>query len=100
MSRPKITRRKRLLIYLNQSEKERVQQASNNTIYRSISEYGRKMILGEPVTVYYRNQSYDHFTEAYIEFKKDLDLILEKGVFSEMDKKWLYTQIKIITDTI
>jgi hypothetical protein len=79
--------KKHLGLKLSMPEYERVIHNKAKTTCRSLSQYARKMILGKPITVYYRNQSYDEFTEAYVSFKRDLDVILEKGLLTEMEKE-------------
>src|SRR5258708_8806240 len=100
MKAPKRTSRKNLAVGLSILQYEQVIRDMSKTTCRSISEYARKKILGKPLTVYYRNQSYDEFTEAYIEFKKDLDSILGKGALTEREKEWLNQRITIITETV
>lgn len=91
---------KPLGISMSATDRERVRQDLAKTPYRSLSEYMRKKIFDEPVTIYYRNKSYDIFTEAYTAFKRDLDVILEKGTFTEVEKKWLCEEIRIVKDII
>lgn len=83
-----------------QAEQERVREIMAKTTCRSFSSYIRKIIFDEPVTVYYRNKSYDDFTEAYVSFKRDLDVILGKGFLTETEKEWLYKEIIIIKETV
>ncbi|HWK08375.1 MAG TPA: hypothetical protein VNS58_32350 [Puia sp.] len=100
MRLPKKCSYNHLTLNLTPLEKKKILEDMSATTCRSFTDYARRKILSKPVTAYYRNQSYDEFTEAYIDFKKDLDAILEKGGLTENEKKWLKEQIKIITDTV
>jgi len=44
-------RKKCLIIYLNQDEKNKFKDARARSTCRTLSEYGRKLLLGEPVTI-------------------------------------------------
>jgi hypothetical protein len=57
---------------LSEKEMEEFNRAFAKTPYRSKSEYSRKMLLGKPVTIFYRNKSLDELTELVIALKKDL----------------------------
>lgn len=46
-----------------------------NTHYRQFSEYLRKLLKGEPVTVFYRNKSADDFLSDMLRLKKELNAI-------------------------
>jgi len=92
--------KKHLCLSISLRDYEQVIHDKAKTTCRSLSQYARKMVLGKPVTVYYRDQSYDEFTEAYISFKRDLDVILEKGRFTAVEKGWLQAQIENIKDVV
>lgn len=93
-------RKKGLYIYLSPSEYDRVMQDKSNTTCRSVSEYARIKMLDKPLTVCYRDRSYDDFTEAYISFKRDLDGILKNGSITPAEKDWLLGQIITIKDVV
>ena len=78
---------------LTDEEKAKILGEMSNTNCRTFTDYVRKKLLGEPLCVYYRNRSYDDFTEAYISLKRDLDTLLQKDQWSEPEKKWLNEQI-------
>lgn len=59
-------RQRRLNIRLSQEEYDSIQKLSDRTTCRSISEYSRKVLLKEPVRVYYRNQSFDVFEQQML----------------------------------
>lgn len=57
---------------LSGKEMEEFNRAFAKTPYRSKSEYSRKMLLGKPVTIFYRNKSLDELIEGVIQLRKDL----------------------------
>jgi hypothetical protein len=56
-----------------------------NSACRTDSSFVRKRLMGEPVTVFYRNQSLDDLAETVIEIKRSLDDIAEKRIPKEAD---------------
>ena len=78
---------------LTDEEKGKIIGEMSNTNCRTFTDYVRKKLLGKPLCVYYRNRSYDDFTEACITLKRDLDTLLQKDHWSESEKKWLNEQI-------
>ena len=87
------------LRFTNEDKAKIIKDLSNCTC-RTFTDYARRKILDDPLCVYYRNQSYDDFTEAYIELKKDLDNILEKSQWSDTEKEWLKEQLDTIKNTV
>jgi hypothetical protein len=87
-----------IAIYLKQDEYQKLQQALANTTHRSMNEYVKKLIFGKPVTVTYRDRSFDEFIDVCIQFKKDLDIILSNGRFTDAEILWLTQEIKTIKD--
>jgi hypothetical protein len=85
---------------LTNEEKAKIIGDMSNTTCRAFTDYVRRKLLGEPLCVYYRNRSYDDFTEAYIALKKDLDTLLEKEQWTEPEKKWLNEQILMLKNTV
>lgn len=53
----------RLNLRLSDQEWNKIHKLASNTTCRSVSEYCRKVLLHEPVTVYHRNQSLDNLEE-------------------------------------
>lgn len=64
-----------LTVRLNQDEKQKLKKLSNKAICNSLSEYARDVLLNEPVTIKYRNQSADDFLQEMIELKNELNAI-------------------------
>ena len=51
-----------------------------------------------PVTIYYRNKSYDDFLDVGIQFRKQLDILLSANLLTESEKEWLFQDIKIVKE--
>ena len=64
-----------LTIRFNQEERQKLNQLCCKAQCNSLSEYAREVLLKEPVTIKYRNQSADEFLEEMILFKKELNAI-------------------------
>lgn len=77
---------KRITIYLSSQEHDQIFEAFANTTCKSIGVYCKKLVMGKPLTVYYRDRSYDEFTEAFIEFRKNIATMLEKEGLKEEEK--------------
>lgn len=87
---------RQLNISLHQDEYDKFVKAYKNTIHRSKSSYARKLILGKPVTVVYRNRSLDDFIESAVKIRKDLKLLLSKETFTVAEKEELKRKFTII----
>jgi hypothetical protein len=98
MAKNEKKRYKNIATIVSQEEYEKLQQMIAQTSDRSISSYIRKLILGKPVTIYYRDRAFDEFTEARIQFRKDVTLILERGGFNATEKEWLRQQLHIMNE--
>jgi hypothetical protein len=61
-------------------------EAYKNTLYRSKSEYARRLLLGKPVTILYRNRSLDEFIEAAVGIRKELTIVLSMDIFTHSEK--------------
>lgn len=81
-------------IYFSQAEYEIFRAAKSKSTCRSISEYGRKLLLGAPVTIYYRNKSMDDLIETYLLAKDELAVIMNSGGFTAGDLVLLFKEIK------
>jgi len=87
---------KTIATYVNQEEYEKLQEKLARSSDPSMASYIKKLILGKPVTIYYRDRAFDEFTEARIQFRKDVALILERGGFNATEKKWLDQQMSMM----
>jgi MobC-like protein len=64
-----------LTIRLNKTEAEKLNKFYSKTTCNSLSEYGRKVLLQEPVTIYHRNQTADDFLQEMVQLKSELQAI-------------------------
>lgn len=71
----KQVRSKWFTVRLNEAEENKLNKFFNRTTANSISEYARDVLLQQPVTVLYRNQSADEFLSEMILLKKELNAI-------------------------
>jgi hypothetical protein len=68
-------RSKWLTIRLSEAEESKLNKFFKRTTSNSLSEYGRDVLLKQPVTVLCRNQSADDFLSEMILLKKELNAI-------------------------
>ena len=68
---------------------DRLKRAKLNSVCRTMSEYCRKLLLGKPIRVYYRDQSFDAFVGEAIELRKEMEKIREGGTFSPEGERQL-----------
>jgi hypothetical protein len=60
---------------LNEDEEKKLKKLYGRTTSNGLSEYARAVLLKEPVTVLYRNQTADEFLAEMILLKKELNAI-------------------------
>ena len=75
MKETKQIRSKWLTIRLNEDEAKKLYKLCHRTASNSISEYARAVLLQEPVTILYRNQSADDFLNEMLLLKNELNAI-------------------------
>lgn len=75
MKEKKPVRDRWLTIRLNKGEEAALLKYCRKTTCQSLSEYGRSILLKEPVTVLLRNGSADNFLEEMVGLKKELNAI-------------------------
>ncbi len=66
-------RNKMVVVRMNSTEFEKVENLRKKTTERYLSSYMRKLSLEKPVTVKYRNQSADDFLKDMLGLKKELN---------------------------
>jgi hypothetical protein len=66
-------RNKMVVVRMNNTEFEKVENLRKKTTERYLSSYLRKLSLEKPVTVKYRNQSADDFLKEMLGLKKELN---------------------------
>jgi len=64
-----------LHLRLSQDEHTKIHKAFKKTTCRKLSDYARKILLGQPVVSNYRNQSLDDFMAELIRLRKDLNAV-------------------------
>lgn len=62
-------------VNLNGLEYENVMQRFSMSGCYTISEYCRKMLLSEPIVLYYRNKSFDEFVQEAILLRNEIQFI-------------------------
>lgn len=75
MKKDKVNRTKWLTIRLTEEEYGQLEKLSSQTTSRSISDYGRRVLLQKPVSVRYRNQSLDDFLTDMLQLRKELTAV-------------------------
>jgi hypothetical protein len=75
MKETKKIRSKWLTIRLDEDEEKKINGFYSRTTSNSLSEYARDLLLKEPITILYRNQTADDFLAEMIVLKKELNAI-------------------------
>ena len=83
-----------LKVCMHEKEYLRLKEGFEKTTCRSLSEYIRKLIFGKKVSVYYRNQTFDEFTEESIQLKKALIILCEQGDTKALETDWLKQKVQ------
>lgn len=91
-------RGKPILIYLNKEEKDKFLEIFGKSGESSLSDLARKLLLGQPVRIYYRDRAFDDFIEAAIDFRKDASLILQRPDWDEEEKTCMKTLVQEMHD--
>ena len=86
--------------HLSAREYEEFELAYKQTIYRSKSEYARKLLLGKPVITIYRNRSLDDFIESSVQIRKDLKKILAMDVFTPAEKEGFNMKVNAVVGNL
>ena len=85
-------------VYMSEEQHSRFIEGFNNSIYRFKSEYGRRLLLGEPIKAIYRNRSMDDLIEMGVGLRKDLRRLLAGETFEPALKEELCTKIGAIEE--
>jgi hypothetical protein len=80
-------------VSLKKGEYEKFIQAYKNTSYRSKAAYARKLLLGKPPTMLYRNRSLDEFIESGVQLRKLLKLLTAKESLTRDERTELQRQL-------
>jgi len=65
-------------INLSDDDFEKLKQEVAKSTCWSMSEFGRRILMGKPITIFYRNQSLDEFIQEAIMLRKDLQQLTFK----------------------
>jgi hypothetical protein len=76
-------RTKKVSTYLSQRELDEVRKKVANSTCRGLSEYSWKLLMGMPITVYYRNKSFDEFVAEGVRIRREIKQIQESGILSK-----------------
>jgi hypothetical protein len=87
-------------VSLKEGEYERFTQAYKNTSYRSKAAYARKLLLGKPATVLYRNRSLDEFIESGVQLRKQLKLLTAKETLTREERTDLQQKLMSIEELL
>ena len=68
-------RSKWIKVRLKPSEEEILNRKFRKTSFQNLSEFGRAMILGKPVTVFHRDKSMDDVLEELVLLRRELNYI-------------------------
>jgi len=68
-------RSKWIKVRLKPSEENALNKRYQKTTFQNLSEYGRAMILGQPVTIIHRDKSMDDMLEELILLRRELNFI-------------------------
>ncbi|PAW92293.1 hypothetical protein CKK33_01805 [Mucilaginibacter sp. MD40] len=64
-----------LLTRFKQAEYDQISNRFKQTRFRKLSEYVRSVLLGKPVTVFYRDKSMDELLEEIVNLRQELNAI-------------------------
>jgi hypothetical protein len=91
---------KKLGIPMTEEEYLAFMKGYNATVYHSISAYARKLLLGQPVQLLYRNRSLDDFIETAVKLRKELNLLLARDSLAPSEKERLMHDIASIKENL
>jgi hypothetical protein len=87
-------------VSLKEQEYEKFIQAYKVTNYRSKAAYARKLLLGKPATVLYRNRSLDDFIESAVQLRKELKLLISRDTLTALEKDALNQKLISIEESL
>ena len=91
---------KLVITKLKLSEYEKFQESYKQSACPGKSSYARKLLLGQPITLFCRDQSVDELTNAVMGAKRIMEELLEKPVRNEADQKELIRKMDEIKETM
>ena len=89
-----------IAIYMCKEEYEAFHEGFKNSLYRRRNDYARKLLLGKPVVMIYRNRSLDDFIDMGSGLRKELRRYLSTGTSSAQEKEELNKKIISIEENL
>ena len=101
MKRPKTLpkRIRRLVLCCTAEEFEEIKARWKKSTSQNFSEYTRKLLLSQPVTMTSRNLSLDNLIDTINETRAELKRLLESPAFTPEEKDTLFSLTKDIRQT-
>jgi hypothetical protein len=100
-------RRTRITTYVNQQELDKIRKKVASSTCHGLSEYSWKLLMGEPVTFYTRNKSFDDFVSEGVRIRREIQLIRSSVPLSGESEHRLvdliggiYEQLKSLSDYV
>jgi len=87
-------------VCLNDAEYAAFLEGFKNSAYRHKSEYVRKLVLGKPVKMWYRNRSMDELVEMGVGLRKDLRRVLAGEAIDPNSKQELSNRLVVIEEQL
>ena len=82
-----------LQVRMSSQQYEQFQKSFSASSDTTMAAHIRKLILREPVKVFYRDRAFDDFTAAAIRFRKDAAFVLERTEWNEAEKVRMSDQL-------
>ena len=82
-------------VALYKEDLDRLKQDAKKSTCRSLSAYCRKLLLGRPVKVFFRDQSFDAFIEEAIVLRKEMEALREKAFTAATMERLIVLQEEI-----
>lgn len=91
-----LVRSEYIRVWLRPKEVENLKSLVSNSTCRTISEYGRKLLINLPIVIYYRNKSFDEFMDTSIELRREIQDLLRQPLTMANEERLiqLYREIK------
>lgn len=95
MQKPVNNQRPELRVRYSLEEFARLKKAFARTAYNQIGTYARKMTLGEPIQIVYRNGSFDLFIEEIMLLRREMAATRNAGMTEANQELLLRLQEKV-----
>ena len=80
------SKKTRIYISMNTEERAEFEKAFTASSSPNRGTYAKKLLFGKAIRIYYRDRAFDAFTDAGVQFNKDIKLLLAKGGFNEEER--------------